>query len=398
MVTNLVFAALLCLNGGQASDPDAALKEINEYRTAQVSAARTAGTALDAAALNAEVKKRAEEAIAGVRPAEVEPTKAYSWMQLFMMAQKYDDIKALCDTYMKSSPDANSMFSAESLCVQAYYQMKKWNEGAMAVGMMNPQTISQASFMMSYAGQGFAPQIAESNPDEAIHLLDSVLAKVPAATSDQEKSQLSSLLASYYESKAEILLSADRKDEALKTLDAAKGDERIADANKRSLNNTKIRLSLPGSMAPAIESSRGYGDYKGLESLKGKVVMVDFFAHWCPPCKAAFPDMRKMYDDLKGEGFEIVGVTRFYGYFEKEQKLSEDDEFARMKGFNEQFKINWPIIYDANNSFANYGVSGIPTAILIDRKGVVHTVHVGYSPESFAAFRKEVEALLKEKA
>ncbi len=396
MVTNLVFAALLGLSGMHAPDPDAAIREINEYRTAQTQAARAAGTQPDVAAINAEVKKRAEAAIQGVQPSEVEPAKAYSWMQLFMMAQKYEDIHALCATFMKSEPTPTAAFNAERTCVQAFYNLQQWQHGADTLLGMEPNTLADASFMMSYAGQGFAPNLAKTDPEAAVKLLDAVLAKVPQPTTDAEKTQVSGLVALYFESKANIFLNAGKQDEGLAILDAALEDSRIADANKRSIRNTRIRLGLPGNPAPAIESSRGYGEYKGLDSLKGKVVMIDFFAHWCPPCKAAFPDMRQMYDDLKDQGFEIIGVTRYYGYYEREQGLSQDDEFARMKGFNEQFNINWPIIYDANNSFASYGVSGIPTVILIDKKGNVNKVHVGYSKESFAAFRKEVERLLSE--
>ncbi|QYK53945.1 MAG: TlpA family protein disulfide reductase [Fimbriimonadaceae bacterium] len=397
MVTNLLLAVMLGFTG--AADPDIALKEINDYRAAEYAAAREAKVAADTAAINAEMKKRALVAIEGVTPSSIEPKQGYSWMQLFSMAGKYEDIKPLCDMFMKSMPSDAEKFNAEAMCMTTFYQMGKMEDGAATVSNMKPQTIANASLMMSYAANVFAPAVAESKGVNAgVELLDGIIAKLPDATNDAEKKSLSGLLASYYETKAEMFADAGQKETAAKTIEAGLADSRIEASAMRALNNTKTRMTMVG-MAPApIESSRGYGEYTSLAALKGKVVMVDFFAHWCPPCKAAFPDMRKMYDDLKGKGFEIVGVTRYYGYYNKEQNLSQDDEFARMKGFIEEFKINWPIIYDNNNSFTNYGVSGIPTAVLIDRKGVVHEFHVGYSPESFKAFRAEVEKLIAEKA
>lgn len=397
MVTNLLLAVMLGFTG--AADPDIALKEINDYRAGELAAAKEAKVAANMVAINAEMKKRALDAVDGVTPGSIEPKQGYSWMQLFNMAGKYEEIKPLCDMFMKSMPSDTEKFNAEAMCMSTFYQMGKMEDGAATVSNMKPQTIANASLMMSYAANVFAPALAESKGVNAgVELLDGIVAKMPDATTDPEKKSLSGLLASYYETKAEMFADAGQKEAAFKTIEAGLADTRIETASMRGLNNTKTRMTMVGMAPVAIESARGYGDYSSLAALKGKVVMVDFFAHWCPPCKAAFPDMRKMYDDLKGKGFEIVGVTRMYGYYNAEKNLSPDDEFSRMKGFMDEFKINWPVIYDNNNSFTNYGVSGIPTAVLIDRKGIVHEFHVGYSPDSFKAFRAEVEKLLAEKA
>ncbi len=394
MLGHIALATLLFFSG--AGDPNVALKEINDYRTAQLTEARAAGKTVNAAELNKAVKDKATAAIEGVEPKSIKAAEGYAWMQLFMMAERYEDLKPLCDEFMKSMPSEADMFNADSLCMRGFYSLGKYEDGAMTASMMKPQTVAQLSMIVSYSNV-FAPEIAKKQDAEtAARFLDGIIAKVPTTLTEADQKALPGVLASFYSGKADMFEEAGKKEDAMKTLDAGLADARIPDANKRSLKMTKTRMGLIGAPAPAITSERGYGEYPGLEGLKGKVVVIDFYAHWCPPCKAAFPDMRKMYDELKPKGLEIVGVTRYYGYYNAEKNLGKDDEFARMADFNKEFNINWPIVYDANDSFTSYGVSGIPTSILIDRQGVIRTVHVGYSPESYAKFRHEVEELLKD--
>jgi hypothetical protein len=108
--------------------------------------------------------------------------------------------------------------------------------------------------------------------------------------------------------------------------------------------------------------------------------------------------MKQLYADFKNKGLEIVGVTRYYGYVGQERDLTPDAEYAKMKDFwATEHSLPWPIVFGDQSNFDNYGVGGIPHVVVIDRKGNVHEMDIGYSPEIFKKFREKIEKLLNEK-
>lgn len=210
-------------------------------------------------------------------------------------------------------------------------------------------------------------------------------------------SQSQAMRFSIVDKKAELLKAAGRKPEALKVLKDFVATVDAKSPIARTANAGLKQMEMIGAPAPTLTMERAYGDFKGLEALKGKVVIIDFFAHWCGPCKASYPDMTKMYSELKGKGLEVVGVTTYYGYYGQERNLSKDAEYAKMADFIKEFKLEWPIVYGERTNFEAYGVTGIPHVTVLDRKGNVHSIEIGYSPAIFEKFRKEIEKLIDEK-
>jgi peroxiredoxin len=117
-----------------------------------------------------------------------------------------------------------------------------------------------------------------------------------------------------------------------------------------------------------------------LESFKGKVVFLNFFATWCGPCKAEMPSMQKLYEKLKPEGFEILAVD-----------LQESTEVVR--SFVKRYQLTFPVVIDSSGEIgAYYGARSIPTTYIIDREGIVIAGAVGsrdwFSPSSVEFFQK----------
>ncbi|MDP2661131.1 MAG: TlpA disulfide reductase family protein [Dehalococcoidia bacterium] len=119
--------------------------------------------------------------------------------------------------------------------------------------------------------------------------------------------------------------------------------------------------------APAADFTLANLDGKptALSSFKGKVVMLNFFATWCPPCRAEMPDLVATYRDSKDKGFEIVAVD-----------LQEDK--ATVAGYAKSLGIEFTVLLDSNATvFGQYHVNGLPTSIFIDRNGTIQEIVIG---------------------
>lgn len=122
-----------------------------------------------------------------------------------------------------------------------------------------------------------------------------------------------------------------------------------------------------------------------LDSLKGKVVYLDFWASWCSPCKKSFPWMNKMYSKYKDDGLEIVAV-------------SLDFKMKHTKRFLEETPANFTIALDPKGEIADaYQVQVMPTSYLIDRNGELLWEHKGFRTKHEDKLEAEFVKALKNK-
>lgn len=121
------------------------------------------------------------------------------------------------------------------------------------------------------------------------------------------------------------------------------------------------------------------GDTLRLKDLKGKVVLIDFWATWCPPCRASIPFLVQLYNRYENDGFLVIGVN-------------VNESFDKMKGFLEKENVTYKIGY-MNKDLSNlYQVSGIPTFVIFNKNGDLVKTQVGYDP----VLDEEIESLVKE--
>jgi thiol-disulfide isomerase/thioredoxin len=177
-------------------------------------------------------------------------------------------------------------------------------------------------------------------------------------------------------------------------------------------NGDDAHADLIGKPAPEITSDHALnGKPVKLSDLKGKVVLLDFWAVWCGPCVATFPHLREWNTEYKDKGLEIIGLTSYYQQFgfdkdagkltRAKEKLSAEQERDMLKDFAKHHKLEHRLLVapqgDLRKVYEEYKVTGIPQAVLIDRKGNVRMVKVGSGPANAQALGEEIKKLIAEK-
>lgn len=139
-----------------------------------------------------------------------------------------------------------------------------------------------------------------------------------------------------------------------------------------------------GDTVPAFaQPGLGHGKMLNSEYFRGKVLYLDFWASWCGPCRVSLPAMDELYREFKAAGFEVVAVN-------------VDKRAADASRFLKQHPVSYYVVTDDGSLPRSFGVKGMPTAYLIDRKGRVRRVHEGFRPGDEQRLRKQIQQLLEE--
>ena len=177
---------------------------------------------------------------------------------------------------------------------------------------------------------------------------------------------------------------------------------------ERRIESAMKQTKLVGTPAPKfqIDAWVNQGDVTE-DSLKGKVVLIDFWSVWCGPCIRTFPHLREWHEEFHSEGLEIVGVTSYYNYEWDDEsnratrstgEVSAADEQAMLGKFLAHHELEHPTIVTPESSTMeqDFGVSGIPHVVLVDRKGNIQMVKVGSSSQNAIDLEAKIKELLEE--
>jgi cytochrome c biogenesis protein CcmG, thiol:disulfide interchange protein DsbE len=140
-----------------------------------------------------------------------------------------------------------------------------------------------------------------------------------------------------------------------------------------------------GAKVPEIGQKDLSGKSVTVGALAGKVVVVDFWASWCAPCKQELPLLDKLYKKYQAQGLVVIGV-------------SVDKDVANVRKFLGAMPLSFPIVHDADHGIASrYAPPKMPSSYIVDRKGIVRFVQQGFHADDAGEIEAQIKSLLAKK-
>jgi thiol-disulfide isomerase/thioredoxin len=240
-------------------------------------------------------------------------------------------------------------------------------------------------------------ELKAGRPDEAFKKAEEVrrLSEIALANRKlDDEPHLPLALGAAYEVQTQALSESHQRTEAVRLIQSAERKWRGTSIVARLQKNLNV-LTLEGKPLPVLRASEWIGAKPVPEStLRGKVVLLFFWAHWCADCKAEAPILKQLGTEFERKGLVIVGPTKLYGYTAQDEHASAAEEKAFIEKVYARFYSEIPNLHVpfGEMNFERFGASTTPTIVLADRRGVVKLYHPGLMDE--ASLRAAIEPLL----
>jgi thiol-disulfide isomerase/thioredoxin len=222
-----------------------------------------------------------------------------------------------------------------------------------------------------------------------------VAGKLPGAQEPDRDRNLATALGAAIEVHAQVLAARGKREQALDYLRgelAAFSKTGLVERIEKNIN----LIGLVGTPAPALGEAQWLGPKPAsLAALRGHAVLLFFWAHWCPDCKAEAPVIERIARAYGPKGLVVIGPTRLYGYAAHGDAATAAEETRYIEAVRRRFYAGLPemAVPVSEAGFEAYGASTTPTLVLLDANGIVRYYHPGAVPEAELAAR--IDALSK---
>lgn len=154
-----------------------------------------------------------------------------------------------------------------------------------------------------------------------------------------------------------------------------------------SMQSARAKEVRVGAPAPEFTLRTTDGRTVSLADYKGKVVLVNIWATWCPPCRQEIPSMVNLSNEMKGKDFEILAVS-----------IDDRDLPNALLSFAQEYKMGFPILMDTDKQVAvAYKTTGVPESFLVDRDGIIQKKVIGGDDWSSSANKSLISRLLAQR-
>jgi thiol-disulfide isomerase/thioredoxin len=356
------------------------------------------------------IRFAAERSI-GFKISDWKGEELYSLASLYQIGERFTSARDAYRAYLSENPRSRTVLSARVGLIRALIETEQLEEAEKSLG--GTELTFAESPSVNYARIGLYRDLALALRDRGLYERAAELAK--------KGYQLADVFALSRNIGLNLIETTRRNQIVMAALAVASYEragrkKEAADLNKLALDfdfnqqpelravyeNELAAARLIGTPAPELDVSRWIEGKQGapqsLSQLRGKVILLDFWAMWCGPCVVAFPRLRDFQSRYADKGLEIIGVTKLYGRSDTEESLTREQEFKSLQNYKAKHQLSYPFAVGKMDDVTNeerYGVAGIPTMILIDRRGVVRLVKRGVG--EYRKLEKQIEKLIGEK-